>query len=229
MSPPPAALVSPPADVRAVRALHRVRAVLDRPTGELVAALLGYYATSSEECGTCFLDGTETCEPEAVTPADLFAVTALGLRVRPSAARRLLRDTPYAAKVARCLAPSRLPIDATPAEAGPALLEAMAELHSAVAAALDAPPDGSMQPLVSAVCARKRPELFPVLDDALCSALGLPAGPDPTPAWRSIHAVLLAPGIADALDALFHRARRAGVETDVYPLRQMHVLVGYAS
>lgn len=230
MSPPPTALTSPPRDVLTARAVHRVRAALDRPPGELVAALLAYYTPGSDECGTCFLDGTETREPEAVTPADLFAVTALGLRVRPSAARRLLRDTPYAAQVARCLAPSRLPIDATPAEAGPALLAAMAQLHAAVAAALDVPPDSSMQPLVTAICARKRPELFPVLDDTLCTALALPASPDPLPSWRILHSVLLAPGIADALEELFDGARRAdaGIDADVYPLRQMHVLVGYA-
>jgi hypothetical protein len=174
-----AAVASPTGEVLTRGALDHVRAVLQKPTRMLTAALLDYYSPDNDECGTSFLDGSEIVSPEAVTAADLFAVTTLGLRVAPSTARRLLRDTPHAADIASCLAPSRLPLDATLAEAGPELLAAMTTLHDSMVSAVGARPDADAYTVATALCARKRPELFPVLDSALCSALALP--PPSTP------------------------------------------------
>lgn len=217
-------------DVSALHALEAVEGVLDRPPRALTAALLDYYAPDNDQCGASFLDGSEALAPDTVTAADLFAVTTLGLPVRPSAARRLLYDTPYAADVAHCLSPERLPLDTTLAEAGAEILDAMSALHDAVVSAFGVHPDDAAHGAASAICARKRPELFPALDPALRAALALPTPAAPVRSWLILRSVLSEVRIADGIAAAFSRARRAahGVLLDVYPLRQIHVLVANA-
>lgn len=192
----------------------------------VIDRLVAYYAHDAETCGINFLDGTEGQSPGAVTAADLFAVTMLGVPVSPRVARTLLHDTAASADISRCLAPDRLPVDVSLDEASPRILQAMAELHGAVLAAVDGAVDGAVD-LATALCARKRPELFPVLTDRLRDTLRLPVG-SVLSCWRALRAVLRDERLRDDLDRVFAAARRRGVAVDVYPLRRICALVDVA-
>jgi hypothetical protein len=108
------------------------------------------------------------------------------------------------------------------------IVHAMADLHDAVASAVETGPlPGSDQTvLASALCARKRPEVFPVLDRAFCTALGLPAARTPIPAWLVVRSLLRHDHVRRALAEAYRlaRSRGRGVPLDVYPLRRLHVL-----
>jgi glucokinase len=186
---------------------------------DVVDRLAGYYADDSDACGANFLDGTEAHPSASVTAADLFAVTTLGLSVPAPVARTLLRDTPAYAEIGRCLAPERLPVDVPLDEATPEVVAAMCELHDAVLAATD----GDLA-LAGALCARKRPELFPVLDSRVRAALQLPSGSVQS-CWRVLRSVLRDAHLRTELEWVFGAVRRRGLPTDVYPLRQICALM----
>lgn len=192
------------------------------------AALLSYYDPDAAQAGTTFLDGTEGEHPETVQAADLFAVSMLGHPIAPPAARRMLHDTPWARRIETSL--RALPVQAVLDGAEPPPLQAMRALHESVLAAIDPRPDPAAQNRVtaSAVCARKRPELFPVLDAALCSALLLPGPDSPVHCWQAVRAVLCTDEMVRSLAELFSSLRREwpGLVVDVYPLRQLQVLLG---
>lgn len=211
------------------RVLSVVESRLGADRRALADHLRAYYAPRGDECGTSFLDGTEFEAPYTITAADLFAVTMLGIHISPSAARRLLHDTPESARIEACLAPSRVPLDLTLAEAAPPLVCAMSELHDAIVAALDPAvrPDLDAHVAATALCARKRPELFAVLDHGFCAALGLPAADSPLPSWLILGSVLRRPHIQEQLAGVFAAARAGDIANPVdnYPLRQLYVLI----
>jgi hypothetical protein len=148
--------------------------------------LVDYYAPDSEHCGISILAGTEGDHPYTIVAGDPFTVTTLGLQVRPAVVRRLLDESPHAVRVTGCLAEVR--IDATLSEAG---ADGMGGLYAAVPAAFDPRPrPPSAKVVASAVCARKRPELFRVLDPEFCGAFGLPGAANPQASWQAVREVL---------------------------------------
>jgi glucokinase len=189
----------------------------------LVDRLTAYYAPRSTSCGVNFLDGTECRDEATVTGVDLFAVTNLGLDVPPAVARCLLGDTAEFARIAHLLAADRLPTGVALDAASPAILAAMRDLHEAMLAATD----GDAL-LASAICARKRPDLFPVLDAAVLRHLHLSDASAAT-CWHTLRAVLRDAGSPARLAAPFETVRARGLAVDVYPLRQLHVLAETAS
>lgn len=209
------------------RTLARIGGVFC-PRRSVVTRLVRYYAPDSEHCGTSFLDGTECDQPGTITPADLFALTALGLTVRPAASRRLLHDTAHARRIEAALAPDRLPLNATLTDPGTVRPDAMLELHDAVLAAVEGTGDRRTESLVltSALCARKRPELFAVLDPQFVDALQLPGAAHPLRSWRILAHVLAQPWVLTALADTFDAAatERPSQRFDIYPLRQLHVV-----
>jgi hypothetical protein len=211
------------------RALSVIASGLEADPRALTDQLLAYYAPHGDECGTNFLDGTEFEAAYTITAADLFAVTMLGVAISPSAARRLLHDTPESARIEACLEPTRLPLDVTLAEATPQLVRAMVALHDAIVAAIDPGPAPGLDAHVAAtaLCARKRPELFPVLDQLLCAGLGLPSPDSPVPSWLVLGSVLRDPHLQQGLARTFTaaHARERGTPVDDYPLRQLYVLI----
>lgn len=220
-------------DERTLALVAAVLGVSSEARQVLVDRLIAYYAPDSDHCGTSFLDGTEVGQPELVVPADLFAVTTLGIHVNPAAARRLLHDTPYAERVEMCLSPMQLPLDATLAEAGPDVFGAMWRLHEAVLAAIEphTDPGEDSRVTATAICARKRPELFPVLSQKLCRALQLPGSAHPLHCWRILRHVLAQPRLSRALADTYELARATAPRprVDVYPLRQLYVLACHTS
>jgi hypothetical protein len=105
----------------------------------------------------------------------------------------------------------------------------MAELHDAMVAAIDPGPKPGLDGHIAAslLCARKRPELFPVLDQDFRAALGLPRADSPVPSWLVLGSVLrhrhIQQGLARAFAAAHARDRDTPV--DNYPLRQLYVLL----
>ena len=99
----------------------------------------------------------------------------------------------------------------------------MRDLHDAMLAATD----GDAL-LASAICARKRPDLFPVLDAAVLRHLHLSDASAAT-CWHTLRAVLRDAGSRARLAAPFETVRARGLAVDVYPLRQLHVLAETAS
>ena len=95
------------------RALSRFELV---PFGLLAHQTADYYQPDNAECGTSLFDGSETENPCTVTAADLFAVTTLGIRLDPSASRRLLSRGLSVALIEQFLCPRVLPVDRTLAE-----------------------------------------------------------------------------------------------------------------
>lgn len=191
-----------------------------------VAQLIDYYAIDSDNVGGSFLDGSEVVDVDTVTAADLHAITMLGLRVRPRFARLLLFDTPIALRVARCLDPRRLPIDASLDETR-GLVVAMQELYESIAAAVAASGAVSAAPLVAALCARKRPQLFAIHDPQVCRLLGMAPDVRPRLHWQVFAHLLRDDAIASALATIMSAVRASGehVRADPYPLHHLHVLL----
>lgn len=106
------------------------------PFGLFAHQTADYYQPDNAECGTSLFDGSETENPCTVTAADLLAVTTLGIRLDPSASRRLLSRGPSVALIEQFLCTRVLPVDRTLAEAGAGDLAAMFGLHGAVIDAL---------------------------------------------------------------------------------------------
>ncbi len=201
------------------------RAVIARMLDDvdLVDRLADYYAMDGPACGINFLDGTETRDESSITGADLFAVTSLGLDVSPRIGRRLLGDTAEYVPIARLLAEPQLAVGGTLDAATPDTLHVMRELHDAVLATTE----GDAL-LASAICARKRPELFPVLDPLVLRRLQL-SDESVLACWRTLRATLAGPDLCARLAAPFEKLRARGLRADVYPMRQLHVLAETAS
>lgn len=162
----------PAGEERLDRAIETAAEVLDDP--KVVDDLARYYDRDENYAGSTFLDlGPQ--DPYAVTSGDLLALTLLSVQAEPQSVRRLLELTPTYREVRRLLTEEALPLDADLAVADAATLVAMAELHNACKRALSLTTVANPNPWVTAskLCARKRPDLFPVRDSVVSELLGL--------------------------------------------------------
>jgi Family of unknown function (DUF6308) len=132
--------------------------------------LLRYYDPNGKYAGATFL-GVPVTDAYAVTAADLWAVTTLEMKIPPDAGRRLLDPGPLRSIIKAEL--RDLPPDSALSATTPTLLQHMSDLYNAIRTML--PPLGNRptnQWVLSAkICARKRPELFPVRDSMVCRYL----------------------------------------------------------
>jgi Family of unknown function (DUF6308) len=124
--------------------------------------LARFYDTDGDFAGASFAE-LGPIDPIDITPANLLATTLLSVRIRPGAARRMLgigstRDT--------LLRKLRDLPDCDLANARCPALTAMEGLYEAVKQALSADTVKNPNAWVTAskLCARKRPDLFPVRD-----------------------------------------------------------------
>ncbi len=110
-----------------------------------------------------------------MTSGDLLALTLLRDRAEPQSVRRLLETTATNREVRHLLTEEVLPLDADLVVADDATLMAMADLHDACKRALSLTTVAESNPWVTAskLCARKRPDLFPVRDSVVCDLLEL--------------------------------------------------------
>jgi hypothetical protein len=167
--------------------------------------LARFYDTDGEYAGASFAQ-LAPINPLDITSTDLLATTLLSVRIGPGAARRLLNDGSMRDILLQKI--NDLP-GCDLANAGTLALTAMAALYEAVKRALSA--DSVRNPnswvTASKLCARKRPELFPVRDKEVCDYLGLTPSKNYQVDWQVFQSLISDPDVIAAIDA----ARKATV------------------
>jgi hypothetical protein len=165
-----------------------------------------YYDPDGDFAGASFTQ-LGPVVPDDITAADLYAVRLLNVRVGRRATRQLLDDGSTRRRILTAL--RALPTTDL-ADAGPDTWAAMGELYEAVKAGPSAKHARTPNPWVTAskLCARKRPDLFPVRDRG---RLRLPRA-DPPPERPPGLAGLPVPDhtdrqVGDAIDAATDEAR----------------------
>lgn len=192
-----------------------------RPVHERLAQ---YYDTARDELGTTFLDVGPNLSDD-VTAADLLAVHLLGTDLGPLEVRRLLEPGPLRSVVLASLA--AVP-DGDLAVADGETLVAMDLLRVDVAAALGSPRRSGLDRWLVAerLCARKRPDLFPVPDPVVRRLL-LPehGGNDHRTSWLVLRHLLRTDDVRAALWTAQDAAREvAGHESVVPDLGLLRIL-----
>ena len=135
------------------------------------------------------------------TPADLLATMLLSVRIRPGAVRRILDCGDTRDILLRKL--RDLP-DCDLANAGGPALTAMEALYEEVKRALSADTVKNPNAWVTAskLCARKKPDLFPVRDMEVCDYLGLTPWRNYQVDWQIFRSLIGDPDIIAAIDAM---------------------------
>ena len=150
----------------------RAAAALDtageRPVGRRLAA---YYDRDGDFAGASFAELFPN-DPRDITATDMHAVSLMSVSVGPGATRRFLESGPTRSALLASL--SDVPV-VDLLIAGSADLLAMAAFYDDVKMHLGEPKSASSDRWVTAskICARKRPQLFPVRDSAVRDLLGL--------------------------------------------------------
>ncbi len=160
------------ADLYLEPALDRVWAALrDTRTPERLAR---YYTTDANFAGATFVGHGES-DPHTVDERDLLAVTLLDVKIPPRTVRELLEPGPTRDRVHELLAADRIPADARLWEVDAQVLANAAELYEFLRALV--PPSRDRYEVnwatAAKLCARKRPNLFPVRDEVVCRYLRL--------------------------------------------------------
>lgn len=160
------------ADLYLAPALERVwTALRDTRTPERLAR---YYTRDANFAGATFV-GHGRSDPETIDERDLLAVTLLDVKVPPRTVRELLQPGPTRDRAHELLAADRIPPDARLWEVTPELLAHMAELYEFLRGLV--PPTRDRYEVnwatAAKLCARKRPNLFPVRDEVVCRYLRL--------------------------------------------------------
>ncbi len=153
------------------QARERTREVLnDSGVVERVAA---YYRRESNYAGATFSELSPN-DPFSIGGSDLLAVHLLSVDISPIAVRRLTEPCATSAHLNRLLASESLGVDLSLQTAGVETLEAMGGFYDGVKAALR--PVGAKtsnaRVTASKLCARKRPDLFPIRDKRVLQLLG---------------------------------------------------------
>jgi hypothetical protein len=153
-------------------ALARTRTALRAPTTP--CHFRQYYSRSGNFAGVTFLE-VGPFDAHAVTEGDLLALSLLELSVEPAAVRRLLAPGGPRDTLNRHLSEESLPVDSDIRFANVDLLQSMEYLYLDVKRYVSKSGSELANPWVRAskLCARKRPDLFPVRDEVVCSYLGL--------------------------------------------------------
>lgn len=135
------------------------------------ARLAEYYDRNTNYAGATFA-GLQPASASEITATDLLAVTTLGVSIGDHAIRRFLEDDQTRHDVSAALAalPEKPLEEVTDAEFVP-----MAELYELVKNILASPDAKTFNSWVTAskIVARKRPDLFPVRDNVVCTSLGI--------------------------------------------------------
>jgi hypothetical protein len=177
--------------LEAVDAAVKDRAVVDH--------LVAYYSRDGNFAGASFLD-LDPVSPWDLNSSDLLALTLLSVQAPPYSVRRLLEPSPDRNLVLRLLSEDSLPLDADLALADAATLTAMSALHEAIKACLSPAHVKTKNSWVTAskLCARKRPDLFPVRDSVVCGYLGL--GNNYQVDWQVFRRIIQEASIRSAID-----------------------------
>ena len=176
-----------------------------------------YYSEAGNYAGSTF-SALEPNDPWDVTAADLFATTLLNVKIGPRATRTILSDA-VRNRLTELL--RSIPLEAKLQTANANVWLAADELYQSVKSAL------GRNPWVTAskLCARKRPEFFPVRDNVVTmSRLGI--GHDWLTDWLVYKHLMRMDAIVDGLRRLEGQARTASAAPSLDPpLRILDVLL----
>lgn len=178
---------------------------------DVVTRVERYYRKDGNFAGATFL-GLDPVDPYRFTSADLLSLNLLSVVAQPVAIRRLLEPSRERGHLLRLLSEENLPLDADLAMADDGQLVAMADLHEALKRVLSPADVRNPNPWVTAskLCARKRPDLFPVRDNVVVKYLGLdrPKGNYQVD-WQVFRHVIQDNAIRRRLDAIVDEASRS--------------------
>jgi Family of unknown function (DUF6308) len=191
-----------------------------------VGHLETYYRRDGNYAGATFID-LDPVDPYSFTAADLLSLNLLSVAAQPVAVRRLLEPSRERGHLVRLLSEENLPLDADLAMADADQLLAMARLHLELKRALSPADIKNPNPWITAskLCARKRPDLFPVRDNVVCKYLGLidPKGNFEVD-WQVFRHVIQDNAIRRRLDEIVDEAsQRPGVDIG-HPNRRLRHL-----
>lgn len=191
-----------------------------RPVGPRLAA---YYALDGDYAGASFAQLFPN-DPFDLTATDLHAVSLLSVRVGPGATRRFMSLGPVRSAL---LAALREVPTVELEVAGADDLAAMARFYDEVKVHLGEPTTASSDRWVTAskICARKRPQLFPVRDSVVRDLLDLTRYGDYQIDWQVFRALVQDPEVTHAIESALHAADQARANRDlVIDLEQLRVL-----
>jgi hypothetical protein len=201
----------------------KVAEALNHP--DAAARLARYYARGGDYAGRTFLD-VGPIDPYSFTSADLLALTLLDVQAPPVAVRRFLDGTRDTERLNALLAESALPVDGELATAEVSTLLSMESLYREVKPALSQANASQRDRWVTAskLCARKRPDLFPVRDSVVRDFLGLTSAKNYQVDWLVFRHLIQQRDIRDRVDEL---VQKAATEPDVeigHPNRRLRHL-----
>ncbi|MEE6286653.1 DUF6308 family protein [Georgenia sp. MJ173] len=185
--------------------------------------LARYYDRAGANAASTFLD-LEPKEWRNVTATDLVATSLLDVTFTPHDVRRLLEPGPSRDRVTTALC--ELP-DALLATADTDALAAMGEFYLAVLDAVSPPererPDRWV--VASKLCARKRPDLYPIRDAGVRELFGTTEYDDHRADWQVFRHVIAHQDVIHAIDAAHQAAvsESGGNPLDVSRLRLLDV------
>lgn len=190
-----------------------------------VERLTTYFDPGGNYAGGTFLD-VGPIDPYDLTASDFLAITTLNVTAPPASLRRLLQPSRERTAVVGLLGSHSLPVDAALEMADAPTLQAMEDLHRVLKRQLSSPDSKQKNPWVttSKLCARKRPELFPVRDHVVCTHLGL--GRDFRLDWQVFRHLIQDPDIRGRIDQVADDAAATCSDVRHAPrLRQLDVLL----
>lgn len=206
-----------PDDACTEHALEQARTVVgsDRAVDDLAR----YYAADSNYAGTTFID-LRPNDPDTITASDLLAVTTLSVEVSPHAIRTFQRSAAEIGERLGALDPG-LRLEAVDPEITATSMAALYELVKVCLRRAGAE-TGNAWVTASKICARKRPQLFPVRDNAVLELLGLPKTYPVD--WPAFQALVSDEALMQALDEHVEAAdKRDGVDVGDHSLRLRHL------
>lgn len=200
-----------PTDEGLARAKEQALAALE--PGRSGWRLRRYYTVTSDYAGASFASIGRNA-PDEIGADDLFATTLLSVPVPAGAARLLTREGETREAVNAAL--RELPT--TPLEGvDDSGLRAMEVLYRHVKQALAKSGVEKSNPWVTAskLCARKRPDLFPVRDNVVCQLLGLLPKGSYQVDWQVFGHLMSDADVRGAIDAARSAALSATTGVDV--------------
>lgn len=162
--------------------------------------LARFYDTDSDYAGASFAQ-LPPIDPMDITASDVLATTLLSVQIGPRASRCILHDGATRDILLRKL---RDVPDGELGGAGIPELTAMAELYEEVKRALSADTVKNPNAWVTAskLCARKRPDMFPVRDRKVCDFLGLRRFKNYQVEWQVFRNLMRDQDIIAAIDVM---------------------------
>ncbi|MDX6323428.1 MAG: hypothetical protein QOF52_3286 [Propionibacteriaceae bacterium] len=189
-----------------------------------VDRLRAYYDRDGGYAGSTFLTLGEN-NPREIDATDLFAVSLLNVKVGPLACRMLLESRANQLAISEALC--AIPVDANLADASDEVWLAAERLYQLVKDHLGT----NAWVTASKLCARKRPDFFPVRDNVV-TFNRLHVGRDYWVDWAVYRHLIGNTGIQEKLQALTHLARTNNarhVEISDPPLKVLDALLWMSS